>query len=117
MGCLSTALLVVNNLRDIPGDTEAGKRTLAVRIGDRSTRFLYVALDRARRWCGPVPRRVQRTTPGRARPGVSLFVARRPVVAVLGGACGAALLPVLADTGRVQLVYAVVLSIGLVIAP
>ena len=36
-GCLACALLVVNNLRDIPSDTAAGKRTLAVRLGDRRT--------------------------------------------------------------------------------
>ena len=44
VGFLATALLVVNNLRDIPGDTASGKRTLAVRLGDRSTRVLYVSL-------------------------------------------------------------------------
>ena len=44
LGCLATALLVVNNLRDIPGDTISGKRTLAVKLGDRRTRFLYVGL-------------------------------------------------------------------------
>ena len=43
-GSLACALLVVNNLRDIPSDTVAGKRTLAVRLGDRRTRRLYVAL-------------------------------------------------------------------------
>ena len=43
-GFLACALLVVNNLRDIPSDTLAGKRTLAVRIGDRRTRHLYVVL-------------------------------------------------------------------------
>ncbi len=36
VGCLACALLVVNNLRDIPTDREAGKRTLAVRLGDRA---------------------------------------------------------------------------------
>src|SRR5690606_1230472 len=44
VGCLATALLVVNNLRDIGGDTSSGKRTLAVKLGDRRTRFLYTAL-------------------------------------------------------------------------
>ena len=43
-GCLSCALLVVNNLRDIPSDTTAGKRTLAVRLGDARTRAFYVVL-------------------------------------------------------------------------
>jgi 1,4-dihydroxy-2-naphthoate octaprenyltransferase len=40
VGALATALLVVNNLRDIPTDTAAGKRTLAVRLGDGETRVL-----------------------------------------------------------------------------
>ena len=44
VGLLATALLVVNNLRDIPTDGPAGKRTLAVRMGDRKTRFFYVGL-------------------------------------------------------------------------
>ena len=44
VGFLATALLVVNNLRDIPTDAVAGKRTLAVRMGDGPTRVLYVAL-------------------------------------------------------------------------
>ncbi|MFT6942317.1 MAG: 1,4-dihydroxy-2-naphthoate octaprenyltransferase [Nitriliruptoraceae bacterium] len=44
MGALATALLVVNNLRDIPTDEATGKRTLAVRIGERDTRRLYAAL-------------------------------------------------------------------------
>ncbi len=44
IGALAVALLVVNNLRDIPTDTVVGKRTLAVRMGDARTRVLYQAL-------------------------------------------------------------------------
>jgi len=44
VGCLSTAILVVNNVRDIDTDRRAGKRTLAVRLGRESTRRLYVGL-------------------------------------------------------------------------
>jgi len=44
VGLIATALLVVNNLRDIPGDTAVGKHTLAVRLGDLRTRYLYVVL-------------------------------------------------------------------------
>jgi 1,4-dihydroxy-2-naphthoate octaprenyltransferase len=40
-GAISSAILVANNLRDIPGDAEVGKRTLAVRLGDERTRLLY----------------------------------------------------------------------------
>jgi 1,4-dihydroxy-2-naphthoate octaprenyltransferase len=44
MGCLSSAVLVANNLRDIPTDAQSGKITLAVRLGDRRTRALYLVL-------------------------------------------------------------------------
>jgi 1,4-dihydroxy-2-naphthoate octaprenyltransferase len=44
IGALATAILVVNNLRDIETDARAGKRTLAVRIGDRATRVYYLVL-------------------------------------------------------------------------
>jgi 1,4-dihydroxy-2-naphthoate octaprenyltransferase len=44
MGLLAVAILVANNLRDIPTDRRAGKRTLAVRLGDRGTRVLYRVL-------------------------------------------------------------------------
>ena len=44
MGCLATAILVLNNLRDIDTDVAAGKRTLATRIGRGPTRWLLVAL-------------------------------------------------------------------------
>ena len=54
VGLLATALLVINNLRDIPGDTESGKRTLAVRLGDRRTRGLYVGMLVVAFACVPV---------------------------------------------------------------
>ena len=44
VGALACALLVINNLRDIPTDREVGKKTLAVRLGERRTRWFYVAL-------------------------------------------------------------------------
>ena len=44
VGLLACALLVVNNLRDIPTDSQSGKRTLAVRLGDAWTRVLYAGL-------------------------------------------------------------------------
>ena len=44
VGAVASAILVANNLRDIPTDTEHGKRTLAVRLGDRRTRLLYTGL-------------------------------------------------------------------------
>lgn len=112
VGCFATALLVVNNLRDIPGDTRAGKRTLAVRIGDRNTRVLYAVLL-------VVPFVLLPFIAGLSgRPaGALAFVAILPLtpslVAVLGGAVGAALIPVLAGTARVELLYGVLLAVGL----
>jgi len=44
VGLWATALLVINNLRDIPGDTDAGKNTLAVRIGARATRVVFAVM-------------------------------------------------------------------------
>ncbi len=115
MGCLATALLVVNNLRDIPGDTRSGKRTLAVRLGDRRTRYLYVALLVVAMMCVPLIAGLS----ARLLAAVSLLAvvpARRPVVAVLGGARGAALIAVLADTAKVQMVFGGLLAAGLFLA-
>ena len=112
MGCLATALLVVNNLRDIPGDTAAGKRTLAVRLGARSTRVLYVGLLLVPVLLVPLLAGVG----GRPLGALALLAvvpARRPVTAVLGGAEGRDLFPVLAQTGQVQLVYGLLLAVGL----
>ena len=114
MGCWSTALLVVNNLRDIPGDTRANKRTLAVRLGDRSTRWLYVGLMAAPYVLLPV------LAGGAVRPMailalVGVPLSNRPVRAVLEGAAGSALIPVLAGTGQVQLLASRALTLGLLL--
>ncbi len=115
MGCLATALLVVNNLRDIPGDTEAGKRTLAVKIGDQATRGLYAGLLVAAFLAVPLMVAAG-SSPVVGVALVTVVPARRPVLAVLSGARGPALVPVLVDTGRVQLAYGVLAAVGLVIA-
>jgi 1,4-dihydroxy-2-naphthoate octaprenyltransferase len=109
IGLLATALLVVNNLRDIPTDVVAGKRTLAVRMGDPGTRALYVA-------CLTVPF-VALVPIAFVRPLVLIalaaaLLARQPVKSVLNGATGPALIPVLIRTGQVQLAYAVLLAVG-----
>jgi 1,4-dihydroxy-2-naphthoate octaprenyltransferase len=115
VGLLATALLVVNNLRDIPTDTVAGKRTLAVRIGDRNTRIFYAVLM-------TLPFLVLPFIAGLARIGAALaFIAlpfaRKPVELVLSGASGPKLIPVLVLTGKVQLIYGVLLAIGLAVSP
>jgi 1,4-dihydroxy-2-naphthoate polyprenyltransferase len=112
VGFLATALLVINNLRDIPGDTAAGKRTLAVRLGDRRTRVLYTALVLCTFLAVPFVAGLS----GRPLAAAALFVvllARPPVQKVLEGAKGPALIPVLGATGRVQLVFGVVFAAGL----
>lgn len=113
-GSLATALLVVNNLRDIDSDAVTGKRTLAVKIGQKNTRILYTVLIVVPFLLVPV---VVATTsrPFAALAFVAVIVAREPVAAVLGGARGKALIPVLGRTGVVQIVYAVTLSAGLLI--
>jgi 1,4-dihydroxy-2-naphthoate octaprenyltransferase len=112
VGLLATALLVINNLRDIPGDAESGKRTLAVRLGDRRTRALYVAMLVLAFVGVPVVAGGFDRAPA-AVALVGVVLARRPVLRVLEGARGPALIPVLGATGRVQLVTGVLLAGGL----
>lgn len=116
VGLLATALLVVNNLRDIPTDAVAGKRTLAVRLGDRRTRVLYVGLM----LCPYLVTPVVAGLGGRPYAAAALFavlLARVPVQRVLEGARGPALVAVLGATGRVQLVFGVLLAVGLWFSP
>ena len=110
VGCLACALLVVNNLRDIPTDTASGKRTLAVRIGDRATRWLYVALV-AGALVLAVACAVDR--PWSALAVLAGAVAVAPVQRVLSGAVGRDLIAVLGATARLQLAYGVLLTLGL----
>lgn len=113
-GSLATALLVVNNLRDIRSDAASGKRTLAVKIGDRSTRILYTVLIVVPFLL--VPAVVASTSrPLAALAFIAVIVARKPVTAVLGGATGKDLVPVLGRTGIIQIVYALTLSAGLLV--
>lgn len=115
VGLLATALLVVNNLRDIPSDTRAGKKTLAVRIGDRRTRALYVLLLVGAVVAVPFVAGLGER-PLAAVALVAILIARRPVVDVLSGATGPALIPVLGATGRVQLVFGVLFAAGLALS-
>jgi 1,4-dihydroxy-2-naphthoate polyprenyltransferase len=112
-GFVAMALLVVNNLRDIPGDTVVGKRTLAVRIGDRRTRVLYLACIGAT-LLTPVVAAIQL---GSAIPLLALISAAAawpPVASIRTGTAGRDLVAVLVRTGRFQLVFGVTLSLALV---
>jgi 1,4-dihydroxy-2-naphthoate octaprenyltransferase len=112
VGSLACALLVVNNLRDIPTDAAVGKKTLAVRLGDASTRRLYLGLMVASLLLGVL---------GAAwNPGCIAVVAAVPFVIsplrdVRSGAVGVRLVDVLGRTGRVQIVVGALLSLGLVL--
>ena len=107
VGSLTTALLVVNNLRDIPGDAASGKRTLAVKMGDAPTRRLYLALLAAAA--------LATLAVGALRPWALLaFIAAagaiRPVQTVRSGATGRALVPALIDTGRFELLFGIIFA-------
>lgn len=112
VGLLTTALLVVNNLRDIPGDRASGKRTLAVRLGEGPTRMLYALLVGASFAAVPVL--------ALHRPWSILAVFTLPLAApplrAIASATGAALVPVLASTSRLLLVFGAVLAAGLALS-
>lgn len=111
-GLLAVALLVVNNLRDIPGDTVAGKRTLAVRLGPARTRLLYTAAI-VLPFVAAAALTVSRPWALLAILAVPLAV--QPIRAVLSGQEGKSLIAVLGATGRLQLAFGVLLAIGIAI--
>ena len=112
VGALASAILVANNLRDIPTDIEHGKRTLAVRLGDARTRTLYVALFTASvvalgamAWFEPWALLGLLAVP----------LGLKAVRTVRAGTRGRELIPVLAATGLYEVAYAVLIALGVVI--
>jgi 1,4-dihydroxy-2-naphthoate polyprenyltransferase len=112
VGLLATALLVTNNLRDIPGDTVSGKRTLAVRLGDGNTRSLYVTLVVVAVVAVPAIA-VLGDRPAALAALAATPLAVAPVRTVLTSARGPALVPVLVATGRLHLAFGALLALGL----
>lgn len=112
VGLLATALLVVNNLRDIPGDTDAGKRTLAVRLGDDRTRLLYVG---CLAFAFGSLLYVGADRIGSLLAVLAIPFAVSPVRSILGRASGRELIPVLGATGRLQLAFGLLLTVGLIL--
>ncbi|MFJ8960679.1 1,4-dihydroxy-2-naphthoate polyprenyltransferase [Lentzea sp. NPDC102401] len=112
MGSISAAVLVANNLRDIPTDAVSGKRTLAVVLGDKDTRRLYLALVAVPFLIalGMVVR-VPYALLGFLAAPVLLPAVRR----VAAGRGGRDLIPVLQFTGIAMLAWAVLVSVGLVL--
>ncbi|MGQ9351549.1 1,4-dihydroxy-2-naphthoate polyprenyltransferase [Mycolicibacterium gilvum] len=112
IGCLSSAVLVANNLRDIPTDAESGKITLAVRLGGAKTRVLFTVLTAIPFVLTLV---LIAATPWCAAGLLALPLALRAAGPVRGGQGGKDLIPVLKNTGLTMLVWAVVVAAALIL--
>jgi 1,4-dihydroxy-2-naphthoate polyprenyltransferase len=110
MGCLACAILAINNLRDRAQDELVGKRTLAVRLGDSGARKLFIGLLL-------IAHLVAITVPSENTLLTLILLPQTFIIAkkVREGATGAALIPLLGKTGQLQLWFAVVLSLALVL--
>ena len=121
MGLLADAILEANNVRDLPTDAEAGKRTLAVRLGDRRARLLYrtfVVAAFATVALGVLVRVADDRyglPPWALLAMVSLPVAVRPIQ-IVGRAEGRELIPVLSGTALLDAALGTGLAIGLWVA-
>lgn len=112
LGCWACALLVINNLRDIPTDELTGKRTLAVRLGDAVTRHLYTVLIVGGIALGLV---AWVRSPWCVLAALVVVAVIGPIRAVRAGAVGRDLIPVLGQTGRAQLLFGLLLCAGFLI--
>ena len=111
-GLLSTALLMANNVRDIPTDRETGKLTLAVRLGDTVARWSYVAMVAV---AVLLPLLFTGEHPWLWLVLLAGAVAVRPSLTMLRATERRTLIPVLKLTGILGLVYAVTFSAGLLL--
>jgi 1,4-dihydroxy-2-naphthoate octaprenyltransferase len=111
-GLLACALLMVNNLRDIRTDTVAGKRTLAVLLGDARSRTVYVLTLLVPFACAAA---LAFFRPVTLVTLLALPLARIPIRSVRAGASGPALIKTLGQTGRLQLAFGIAFTIGLAI--
>jgi 1,4-dihydroxy-2-naphthoate polyprenyltransferase len=112
VGLFAVAILIVNNLRDIPGDTTAGKKTMAVRLGDKTTRILYVSIMVVAVLL-TVPLAIAAKTPLVLVALVAGILVVPPMRTVSSGTMGRGLIPVLGATGKAQLAFGVLASVGL----
>ena len=111
IGSLASAVLMVNNLRDIPTDTEAGKITLAVRLGDNAARIAYAVLVL-------LPFALLALAILDGHPAVALAIlalvpALNPLKTVLSGTSGHGLIPPIKSTGLTGLAFAALMGLGL----
>jgi 1,4-dihydroxy-2-naphthoate polyprenyltransferase len=111
-GLLACALLIVNNLRDIHGDTLTGKRTLAVRLGDERSRTAYLLAVLLPFCCAAL---IGIYRPLALLVLVTVPLALAPLRTVRAGASGPALIRTLGQTGRLQLAFGIAFAVGLAI--
>lgn len=115
VGLIACALLMVNNIRDIPTDTESGKNTLAVRLGERGARRTYVVMVAA-------PFLLLTSLITTLTPWTFLIfapaaiIASKCIEAVSSGKVGRELIPTLRDTGFLELAYAIALCASFVVS-
>lgn len=108
MGALSCALLAINNIRDIPGDEVVGKKTLAVKLGDKNARKFFVALL-ITAYIFPIFTGHTLALLTLATAPAAYAIARE----VLAGAKGADLIPLLGRTGQLQLHFGLTFALAL----
>jgi 1,4-dihydroxy-2-naphthoate octaprenyltransferase len=116
VGCTVTQILVVNNLRDIPTDRRTGKTTLGVILGDRGTRAWFVVLLAV---ALAVPIAISLFSSAEwawAAAPASLAWAAGPFRAIVGGAEGASLNPVLKATARFNLMLGLLLAVAIAVS-
>jgi len=110
IGLLSCSVLVINNLRDIETDSRTDKITLAVRLGEARTRLLYQGCIGA---AYLVALATVAVTPWTALVLLSLPLAIRPLGRVRGGQTGRDLVLGLGETGKLQMAFGVLFTVGL----
>ena len=115
VGFLSTAILVVNNVRDLDTDARAGKRTLAVRLGRERTRSLYLALAAGAFIVLPLAIAAGDGPWLAMSAALSAPLAIKPLSAVRTRTDGPSLNGALAGTGALLGVFSLLLSLGLIL--
>ncbi len=116
VGLIATAILVVNNIRDLETDRRAGKRTLAVRLGRERTRTLYAVIIYLAYALAPVTWIFGPLRAWMFLPWLTLPLGARLVRTVRNRTDGASLNEALARNGMLQLVFCVLLSAGLLLS-
>lgn len=116
VGLLASAILVVNNVRDLETDRRAGKRTLAVRLGRERTRMLYTGMVGGAFLLVPLPWLLGSMTAWLLLPWCAIPLAIPLVRVVRTRTDGPALNGALAKTGALQLVFCLLFSGGILLS-